>query len=73
MARALGGSSRGSFFKDHFAGLAVGDLGGIDDAARFSALTTMRSSRTKTGSVKSRSSSDSGVENSKIRPAGRDG
>ena len=35
---------------------------------RFSALTTIRSKRTKTGSVKSRSSSDSGVENSKILP-----
>ena len=32
---------------------------------RMSGATTMRSIRTKTGSVKSRSSSDSGVENSK--------
>ena len=36
--------------------------------ARFSAFTTIRSKSTKTGSVKSRSSNDSGVENSKILP-----
>ena len=73
-AQALAEAPAAGGFEDDFAGFAIADFDGIDHALAqvgtgLLAGMTRRSTRTKTGFEKSISSSDSGVENSKVRPA----